>query len=232
MAERLDLHLGGEPMQLLADRALFWPARRRLFIADLHLGKGDVFRRAGIALPSGGSRHDLDRLGALVAATGATAAWVLGDMLHGATDGRAWRESWDAWRSAQPSLEIVVLAGNHDRALAGAGLDVVLAGECVDDGPFALRHAPTLHPDLHVLCGHLHPGVPLPGFGHRRFPAFWLAAGCTVLPAFSAFTGGARPAPSDADTLVACTPGGLVRVPAVALVADTHSSRGRTARRP
>ena len=45
----------GERLQLHADRALYWPARGRLLIADLHLGKGDVFRRAGIAVPRGGT---------------------------------------------------------------------------------------------------------------------------------------------------------------------------------
>jgi hypothetical protein len=47
---------------LVGARALYWPARRALLIADLHLGKADVFRRAGIALPSGGTGEDLQRL--------------------------------------------------------------------------------------------------------------------------------------------------------------------------
>jgi hypothetical protein len=39
MAEALDLVLAGEPVRLLADRALYWPARRRLLLADLHLAR-------------------------------------------------------------------------------------------------------------------------------------------------------------------------------------------------
>ena len=86
MAEALDLLLGGEPVRLLADRALYWPARRRLLLADLHLGKADVFRAAGIALPRGGTGHDLARLSALVDATHAASVWILGDVLHGRAD--------------------------------------------------------------------------------------------------------------------------------------------------
>lgn len=62
MADALRLAIAGEPMLLLADRALYWPARQRLLIADLHLGKGTTFRSAGIAVPSGGTAHDLARL--------------------------------------------------------------------------------------------------------------------------------------------------------------------------
>lgn len=76
MAVELELEIAGEPMRALGDRALYWPARRRLLIADLHLGKGDVFRRAGIALPSGGTSHDLARLAALLERTGAHELWI------------------------------------------------------------------------------------------------------------------------------------------------------------
>ena len=209
----IDMALAGEPVRLHGDRALYWPARRRLLLADLHLGKGDAFRSAGIALPSGGTTHDLARLSALVQASGAGSLWVLGDMLHGSTRERRWREGWDAWRARHAGLEVVVLAGNHDRALANAGLGVTLAGEAVDDGPFALRHAPHEHPRLHLLCGHLHPVVRLRGVP-RRWPAFWLRPGSTVLPAFSAFTGGWPVAPRDGERLVACVDGAAVPLPA------------------
>lgn len=205
----LDVALAGEPMRLSGDRALYWPARRRLLLADLHLGKGDTFRSAGIALPSGGTAHDLERVSALLYASGAASVWVLGDMLHGSTRERRWREGWDAWRARHPALEIVVLAGNHDRALPRAGLDLSLAGAAVDDGPFALRHLPQAHSRRHVLCGHLHPVVRLRGVP-RRWPAFWLRPEYTVLPAFSRFTGGLAVTAEDGDRLVACVDGAAV----------------------
>ncbi|MEP6633047.1 MAG: ligase-associated DNA damage response endonuclease PdeM [Luteimonas sp.] len=204
--------IGGERVELLGARALFWPARRRLLIADLHLGKADIFRSAGIALPRGGTRHDLDRLSALANACGANEIWVLGDMLHGAANDSHWRAGWIAWREQHHALRIAVLTGNHDRALASAGLDVELLGEAIDDGPFALRHAPRTHSHLHVICGHLHPRIPLPGVP-GRWPVFWLRAGCTVLPAFSEFTGGSEPLREPSDRLVVCVDDAALALP-------------------
>ena len=118
--EMMPVNLAGEAVELHADRALFWPARARLVIADLHLGKGDIFRRHGIAVPSGGTGGDLARLDALIARTGAAELWVLGDMLHGDPAGSRWRAAWSAFRAAHRDLAIRVIAGNHDRALHAA----------------------------------------------------------------------------------------------------------------
>lgn len=208
--ESLDLVLAGESVRLLADRALFWPARRRLLLADLHLGKADAFRASGIALPRGGTAHDLARLSALVAATDATSVWILGDVLHGRADLSHWRGAWNAFRDAHRGLEIVALAGNHDRVLRDAGLGIELAGDEVRDGPFLLAHAPRLDADAHVLCGHLHPVLKLPG--QARAPVFWLRRGCTVLPAFSAFTGGMAVALAPGEAAVACNGRALVEI--------------------
>ncbi len=81
-AAELELRIADEPMRLYADRALYWPARQRRLIADLHLGKSDIFRRAGIAAAHGGTAHDLARLGLLIAHSGARELWILGDVLH------------------------------------------------------------------------------------------------------------------------------------------------------
>lgn len=210
MAEALDLLLGGEPVRLLADRALYWPARRRLLIADLHLGKADTFRAAGIALPRGGTALDLGRIAALVQATGAESVWVLGDVLHGRTDLSSWRAAWDHFRASHPELGFAVVDGNHDHGLRRAGLDVDLPGDSVHDGPFVLRHAPGRDPRGHVLCGHLHPVLKLPG--QPRTPAYWLQAGCTVLPAFSAFTGGQALRLQMGERAVLCNGSALVAV--------------------
>lgn len=200
----LELDLAGEAVHLYADRALYWPRRRRLLVADLHLGKADVFRRAGIGLPRGGTSHDLMRLDALVEASGACALWVLGDVLHGPAPDAAWRARWDGWRRTRPGLQVAALVGNHDRALAQAGLGIELLGDAIDEPPFALRHEPEAHATLHVLCGHVHPCIGLPGLGPRRWPVFWLRERMTVLPAFSAFTGGVAVAPSAHEAVAVC----------------------------
>lgn len=191
MPDVLDLRLAGETMQLLADRALFWPARRRLLIADLHLGKGDIMRAAGIAVPSGGTRHDLERLHGLLDATGARELWVLGDFLHGRRHARVEAE-WRALLAAHPGCVASVIAGNHDRALVADAAGVVHLPDDVRDGPFRFRHEPLDRPDPGgglVLCGHVHPVARLPGLPGRH-PALALAPWQAILPAFSAFTGG------------------------------------------
>ena len=210
MAAALELLLGGEPVRVLADRALFWPARRRLLVADLHLGKGTILRAAGIAVPSGGTVLDLSRLDALLADTGAAELWVLGDFLHGARHADVER----AWRSLlerHSRVAVAVVAGNHDRAMNADALGVELLPADVRDGPFRFRHLPLAAPragDVHVLCGHLHPVVGLPGLP-GRYPAFRLDAGQTVLPAFSVFTGGMR-IDADDPRWIACARGELV----------------------
>ncbi|MDQ1118741.1 MULTISPECIES: ligase-associated DNA damage response endonuclease PdeM [Pseudoxanthomonas] len=213
MAVELDLMLAGEPMRALGDRALYWPARRRLLIADLHLGKGDIFRRAGIALPSGGTHHDLARLAALVEHTGAHELWVLGDVLHGPAPQASWRGHVDRWRRQHHHLRVIALAGNHDRDLdAAADLGFEVFPDSVEDGPFVLRHHPQPDPQRHVLCGHLHPVFKAPGTT-VRWPAFLLRQEMTVLPAFSQFTAGVVPDLAPGERLIACVEGQAIALP-------------------
>ncbi|TDK27214.1 ligase-associated DNA damage response endonuclease PdeM [Luteimonas aestuarii] len=212
MVESLRIDIAGEPMELLADRALYWPREQRLLIADLHLGKGDTFRAAGIPVPTGGTTHDLRRIDALLRATGAHALWILGDFLH-ARRHAAVDAAWRALRDAHGKVAFGVVPGNHDRALdAGiAGVDVI--AEDTLEPPFVFRHAPPDAADAnaHVICGHVHPVLRLPGAG--RHPVFWLQPRMTVLPAFSAFTGGHAVRRAPGTGLVACNGSLLLRLP-------------------
>lgn len=210
MPSVIELRLAGEPMQVFADRALYWPARQRLLIADLHLGKGNIFRSAGISVPSGGTCHDLARLDVLLRNSAARELWILGDFLHGALHPDV-EHAWTAFRAAHPGVEVDVVAGNHDRALRAAQLGMDQLPESIGDGPFCFRHHPMSVPgggSAHVLCGHLHPVVQvrdLPG----RHPAFLLGSAQTILPAFSAFTGGYR-INDRASRWIACLDGELL----------------------
>jgi len=210
--DALDVVLAGESVTLLGARALYWPARRRLVIADLHLGKSHVFRRAGIAVPSGATQDDLQRLGSLVAATGAGELWMVGDVLHGPASQAGWRDAWLDWRRRHAALDVAAVAGNHDRALGRALLEIRQLGHEAGDGPFLFRHLPDA--DLqgrHVIAGHVHPKLRMPGVP-RDWPVFWLRRRLTVLPAFSAFTGGHAVDAAAGEALVACVEGAALPV--------------------
>lgn len=213
MGAELSMTLAGESMQLLGMRALYWPARQTLMIADLHLGKADVFRRAGIGLPSGGTGEDIARLSRLIGTRTVGTLYILGDVLHGPAHRAAWYRQWQAWREQHADLRIGALTGNHDRVLPKADLGLELLGAQLSDGPFLLRHDPQPHPAQHVLCGHLHPLARLPGM-QRRWPAFWLRERLTVLPAFSQFTAGIAPVLQAGEQLVACVEDDAIALPA------------------
>ncbi|VFR60693.1 FIG006285: ICC-like protein phosphoesterase [plant metagenome] len=209
----LSVVLAGEAVVLLGERALYWPARQRLVIADLHLGKSHVFRQAGIAVPSGATQEDLRRLDSLVGLTQARAVWIVGDLLHGPAERAAWRDAWMAWRQGQGSLDVAVIAGNHDRALDPEALGVRQLGSACADGPFLFRHAPGPDPQgRHVIAGHVHPKARVPGV-KRAWPVFWLRPAETVLPAFSDFTGGWMVDVGAGDALAACVESTVVPLP-------------------
>ena len=85
----VEVGLSGERLIVDPDRALIWPAQGTAFIADLHLGKGEIFRRAGIPIPEGTTQTDLQRITRLTADHGLQRVVLLGDFLHGASKGRA-----------------------------------------------------------------------------------------------------------------------------------------------
>jgi uncharacterized protein len=202
MAERLRLSIASETIDLFADRALFWPTRGRLCIADLHLGKDEVFRRSGISVPLGDASYDLARIERLLAASDARELWILGDLIHARLPQGRWQAPWHAFLEAHRHVRIAVVEGNHDRSLADADMRIERLGDCVIDGPFAFRHAPEPHQDAHVVAGHLHPAHRMRGL--RSMPMFWLRPGITVLPAFSAFSGGYTPETVEAERRILC----------------------------
>lgn len=213
-----DVTLAGEHVQLLAGRALHWPARRLLAIADLHLGKDDVFRSAGISIPAGGTQADLARLSSLLDSTQATRLLVLGDFIHGLAGAARWRETWCAFRQRHDVIVQVVL-GNHDRGLDAAGLEIDVVGDGLSDGPFRFAHAHEGGQAGLCISGHVHPVVRLPALG-ASFPVFHLQAGGLVLPAFSAMTGGWKVSMHDA--WMACVHDHLMASPALLAALPGH----------
>lgn len=218
----IELVIAGERLQLLADRALFWPRAQTLIVADVHLGKGAAFRRAGVAVPSGATQADLERLDALLAATQAQRLLVLGDLFHArvSADEPA-IAAIDAFRARHAALAIDVIRGNHDRGVERlpARWNLRWVESSLHEPPFVFAHAPTPDARGYVLCGHVHPVVRLRTRSDAlRLPVFWFddAARVGLLPSFGGFTGGYEVRPQPRDRVVAVTPDGLVALPSAA----------------
>jgi len=190
----MKLSLAGNDIELLPERAVWWPARRTTVVADVHLGKDQVFRRAGIPIPATVLDTELAMLDSLILKTSCERLLVLGDWVHAApADGESWPAVILKWRARHAQLAIDLVLGNHDRNLAPWLLEWKISAH-VDPmtvNGLAMRHE--VDPDAPEagMSGHLHPVAWLRSGRERiRLPAFARRGDHLVLPAFGRFTGG------------------------------------------
>jgi DNA ligase-associated metallophosphoesterase len=189
-----EVELAGERLWLLADKAVYWPARKMLIIADIHFGKAAAFRALGVPVPSGTTTQNLLALDALLASYACEEIMFLGDFLHArAAHAPATVAAMLAWRARHADVRLTVVRGNHD-AHAGDPASTLRIG-MVDEphgvGALSFCHHPDTVARGHVLAGHVHPVFHLrSGRGGLRLPCFLLGQQRTILPAFGAFTGG------------------------------------------
>lgn len=191
MNRTLDWQLAGERVILHGDRALYYPGEATLMVADTHFGKGAFFRRKGLAVPTGQSWNDLQRLSALIEHFEPQRLIVLGDFFHHRpSPSEPFLALVPDWLARHGHVQVEAVIGNHDRH--AEGIDIGIAWHAtLDMGPFRLCHEPRSVPGRHVLAGHLHPVYSLSAAGDRlRAPVFWCRDGVTVLPSFGALTGG------------------------------------------
>lgn len=186
--------LEGLALELLPERAVFWPAQQTLLIADLHLGKAAAFRRAGLAIPEGDTSDTLERCTQLINRYVPERLILLGDILHtrlGADPELA--RHIQRWRAQHATLPILAIQGNHDRELDALNGVLDCQSEGIDFAGLRLFHHPPEHPMASAwVAGHWHPVAAIQGAGDRlRLPAFVLTHNKgLVLPAFGSLTGG------------------------------------------
>jgi DNA ligase-associated metallophosphoesterase len=202
--------IAGEQLQLFPQKAIFWPSKRILFVADLHLGKVNHFRRAGIPVPTRANDRNLELIVDLVTATRPERFVCLGDLFHS-----HYNPEWETFGELirhfrTTSFELVM--GNHDimsdQQYRRKGI-VVHDQLCI--APFLLTHHPPEPEHLeskmqklqmkYSLAGHLHPGVTMRGSGRQSvtLPCFYFGRHAGLLPAFGTFTGLARIKPVKED---------------------------------
>jgi len=200
----------GQALAALPQGALWWPGRRALLVADLHLEKASWFARFGQMLPPWDSVATLADLTALVDATDAREIWCLGDSFHDSAG------SARLPARARAMLDELIartrwtwITGNHDAGI-GAEIGGSVMGEALVDG-LLLRHEADPAEQRPELSGHFHPKLRVSLRGRlvsRR--CFVATARKLILPAFGSLTGGldaghpeiVRAVGSDAQALI------------------------------
>ncbi len=181
---------GGHQFVPSSAGALFWPIRRVLLVADLHLEKSSWFARRGQFLPPYDSLATLNALEREVERTGAEAVYCLGDSFHDRfgcdrLPGRA----RNLLTSLTARLDWRWIVGNHDAGFIDH-CGGRLVDELVDDG-IVLRHEAEPGDPRPEISGHFHPKLRLVLRGRsvsRR--CFVASATKLILPAFGSLTGG------------------------------------------
>lgn len=180
-------------VSLVADLsgALWWPERRWLVVADLHLEKGSAFARKGQFLPPYDTAMTLERLEAACARLAPVRVVCLGDSFHdrtaaervGAAEGRR-------IAALAAAHDWVWIAGNHDPAPPEGWGGTVCAE--LDEGGLLFRHEAAVPLDRPgEVSGHYHPKAAVSTRGRRVSARCFACDGRRlVLPAFGSYAGG------------------------------------------
>lgn len=146
--------------ELLPSRALYWPDRQLLVVADLHLGR--IVSRAPKFVDE--VTQTLQRVSYALAQTQAQRLLFLGDVFHMRN---AYHpdvvQVFDTWRTRHVSIAMTLVRGNHERAMGDPPSNLRL--HCVnpgyEEGGVIFLHEPR-HMSAFTMCAHLHPCLLVP----------------------------------------------------------------------
>ena len=169
--------------------ALWWPERRLLAVADLHLEKGSGYAAAGRPLPPYDTQATLDRLASLLDRFTPKTVLCLGDSFHDEqATGRICEADARRLMALTARADWLWLIGNHDPSPPDTWGGVVRHE--ITLGPLVFRHH--ARPEARgEVSGHWHPKAYVPVRKSQMSARCFVEDGTRlILPAFGAFTGG------------------------------------------
>jgi DNA ligase-associated metallophosphoesterase len=173
---------------------MYWEEERTLILADIHIGKAAMFRKAGVAVPEGSMQEDLLKISALIEQMQAKKCIIVGDLIHAPSGLSAEVKAYFSQWLKQTSCEIHLILGNHDRILAKSlpeEWSLYLHKEPIIINPFYFSHYPMKHEEYFVWSGHLHPKITIKNqHDSITLRCFQIFPELGILPAFGSFVGG------------------------------------------
>ncbi|MBL7851419.1 MAG: ligase-associated DNA damage response endonuclease PdeM [Cyclobacteriaceae bacterium] len=227
--EFTEIALGNRAVHLLPERAIFLPESDTLVLADLHFGKVNHFRRAGLPVPPAANQRNAERLIDLIQKMKPARTLFLGDLFHS-----AYNDDWEVVGQIVrhfPACSFVLVIGNHDilseRQYVRNGIQCV---DRISEGNVVFTHEPLEAKEVADgtinVAGHLHPAARLTGKGRQSLvmPCFWKSEKHFILPAFGSFTGLAAIAPAETDTVYVLVDHRILEIRPVSMGTKSASS--------
>jgi len=209
-----ELNFGGTQILLLPEKALWLPNLKSLVIADVHWGKIDHFRKAGIPVPVKGNDKNAETLISILNQFKPRRVIFLGDLFHS-----VYNDGWETFgqiRKAFVHCSFELVIGNHDilSDLQYERHKILLHKESLRLDNLLLTHEPLedIPEDVFNVTGHVHPGAHLRGAGRQSvvLPCFYFKSNQCILPAFGAFTGLATVQPKRGDKIFVVANGNVL----------------------
>ena len=212
----MEVEILSEKFEMLPQKVLLWKSRKTLLLADMHLGKINHFRKAGIPVPAKANNKNWETLVDLIHSTKPERMICIGDLFHS-----HYNSDWEMvgqFRKNFLQLSIELVTGNHDilsdHQYKRNG--ITMHGDGLKFDSILLSHFPVDNPQpgTFTLSGHLHPGVRLHGKGKQAMtlPCFYFGEQQGYLPAFGVFTGLAKISPKKNDRIFAIANDSIIRV--------------------
>ena len=190
----MKITIRNQTCHLLSEKAVFWEEMKTVILADIHIGKGTVFRKAGIPIPQGIMDDDLMNIANLIQGLKAEKCIIVGDLIHalsGISDNV--KKSFGDWLQ-KVDCEVHLVLGNHDYMLLRhmpAEWHLHVHNEDLLIEPFYFSHYPKYHKEWFVWSGHLHPKVEIRNrYDRLVLRCFQIFDDLAIIPAFGFFVGG------------------------------------------
>ncbi len=211
----MEINLKGHRVRLLPQKALHFTEESILLLSDLHVGKVNHFRRAGIPVPLKANDRNTETLIDLLSSTKPQRVIFLGDLFHS-----HYNDEWEVIGQVIKhfrSVSFELVQGNHDiMSHHQYERHRVTVVDQLRIGSIVLTHEPLKEVEEGVLnlAGHIHPGVRLYGRGRQAvtLPCFYFGSKLALMPAFGAFTGLAAIKVKKEDQVFVIVEGKIVNV--------------------